>query len=115
MKFLLLIHGDATAEAAMTDDERRAIVDRHGEYGRWLAERGARISSEALDAPDAARTLRFETDRLVVTDGPFLEEKEALGGFYVIEASSMEDAIELVRPIPRSPGFVAELLPIVDM
>jgi len=115
VKFLLLIHGDAAADAALTDDERRAIVDRHLAYGRYLSERGARVASEALDAPETGRTIRFEGDRMIVTDGPFLETKEALGGFYVLEAGSIEEATELVQPVPRSPGFVAELLPIVDM
>jgi hypothetical protein len=115
MKFLLLIHGDAAAEAAMTDAERRAIVDQHVAFGRHLAERGARIIGEALGAPDEARTIRFDGDRVIVTDGPFLETKEALGGFYVLEAQSIEEATDLARNVPRSPGLVAEILPIVDM
>ena len=52
---------------------------------------------------------------MIVTDGPFLETKEALGGFYVLEAESIEEAAELIRPVPRSPGLVAEIRPIVDM
>jgi hypothetical protein len=115
VKFLLLLHGDAAAEAAMTDDERRAIVDQHIAFGRHLAERGARILGEALGPPESGRTIRLDGDRLLVTDGPFLESKEALGGFYVLEAGSIEEATDLVRPVPRSPGLVAELLPIVDM
>src|SRR5688572_19361860 len=82
MKFLLLLHGDAAAEAAMTDDERRAIVDQHIAFGRHLTERGARIVGEALGPPAEGRTIRFDGDRVLVTDGPFLETKEALGGFY---------------------------------
>ena len=115
MKFLLLLHGDAAAEAAMTDDDRRAIVDQHLAFGRLLSERGARISGEALAPPETGRTIRFDRDRMLVTDGPFLETKEALGGFYVIEAASIDAAIDLVRSVPRSPGLVAELRPIVDM
>jgi hypothetical protein len=115
MKFLLLLHGDAAAEGAMTDDERRAIVDQHIRFGRHLSERGAQIVGEALRPPEEGRTIRFDGDRLIVTDGPYLETKEALGGFYVLEAASIEEATELVRPVPRSPGLVAELRPIVDM
>ena len=115
MKFLLLLHGDPAAEAAMTGDERRAVVDQHIAFGRHLSDRGARILGEALRPPEEARTIRFDGDNLLVTDGPFLETKEALGGFYVLEARSIEEAAELVRPVPRSPGLVAELRPIVDM
>ena len=115
MKFLLLIYGDAAAEAALTDDERRAIVDQHIEFRRHLAERSAQVIGEALAPPEAGRTVRFDGDRMLVTDGPFLETKEALGGFYVLEAESIEEAAELIRPVPRSPGLVAEIRPIVDM
>ena len=115
MRFLLLIYGDAAAEAAMTDDERRAIVDEHIWFRRHLAERGADVIGEALASPETGRTLRFAGDGMVVTDGPFLETKEALGGFYVLEANSIEEAAELVRPVPRSPGLVAEIRPIVEM
>ena len=115
MKFLLLIYGDAAAEAAMTDDERKAIVDEHVEFRRHLAMRSPDVIGEALALPEAGRTVRFSGDGMLVTDGPFLETKEALGGFYVLQAGSIEEAAELVRPIPRSPGLVAEIRPIVDM
>jgi len=115
VKFLLLLHGDAAAEAAMTDDERRAIVDQHIAFGRHLNERGAQILGEALAPPETGRTIRVDGDNLLVTDGPFLETKEALGGFYILVAGSIEEATELVRPVPRSPGLVAELRRIVDM
>ena len=115
MKFLLLIHGDAEAEAAMTDAERRAIVDQHVAFGRRLRERGAHVVGEALGPPDGGRTIRFEGERMLVTDGPFLEAKEALGGFYVVEAGSIDEATGLAQGLPRSPGLVAQVLPIVDM
>jgi hypothetical protein len=115
VKYLLLLHDDATAVAAMSDAERRAIVDEHIAYARMLRERGAHVYSDPLDDPATARTIRFDGDRAMVTDGPFLEAKESLGGFYVLEASSMDEATELASEVPRSPGLVAELLPIADM
>ena len=115
MKFLLLIYGDAAAEAAMTADERKAIVDEHIGFRRHLAERSAQVIGEALAPPETGSTVRFDGERMIVTDGPFLETKEALGGFYVLEAESIEEAAELIRPVPRSPGLVAEIRPIIDM
>jgi hypothetical protein len=117
MKFLLLLHGDAAAEAAMTADERRAIVDAHGEFGRMLAERGAMVAGEALGPAAEGRTIRFASTQSepMITDGPFLETKESLGGFYVLEAVSLDEATELASNLPRSPGLAAELLPIVPM
>ena len=81
-----------------------------------LRERGVHRAGEPLDAPDTARTIRFGDDGgAVVTDGPFLEAKEALGGFYLLECASDEEAMELAKRVPRSPGLVAELRPIPEV
>ena len=115
MKFLLLLHGDADAEAALTAEERRAIVEEHVRFSTLLTERGAAVLGEALGPREAARTIRLNGGDPIVTDGPFLEAKEAVGGFYVIQAESIDAATELAKQAPRSPGLVAELLPIAEM
>lgn len=51
----------------------------------------------------------------MVTGGPFLEGKEALGGFYLLECASLDEATDLARRVPRSPGLVAEILPVVEV
>lgn len=114
MKFLLLIHGDAEAEAALTDAERRALVAEHIRFGQRLRERGITVSGEAIGPPERARTVRLDGDEATVTDGPFLEAKEALGGFYLVDASSIAEVTELARELPRSPGAFAEVLPIAE-
>jgi hypothetical protein len=115
MKYLLLLYGDAVAEAAMTDEQRRSIVDQHTRFARELDERRARVTSEALGDADEARTIRFTNgDAPIVTDGPFIEAKESLGSFYVLECADLNEAIELAEGVPRSPGLVAELHPIAD-
>jgi hypothetical protein len=117
MKYLLLLHGDPDAEAALSDDERRAIREAHGRFAGLLVERNAMVSGEALLGPSQARTAQFAEDgtATTVTDGPYLETKEALGGFYVLECPTLDEAIELTKELPRSPGLVAELLPIAGM
>jgi hypothetical protein len=117
MKFLLLLYDDAAAIEALPADQRRAIVDQHIAYSRMLRERGAFVYGDPLDSPETARTLRIDPDGhgAVVTDGPFLEAKEALGGLYILDADSIDTATELARGVPRSAGVFAELLPIVDM
>lgn len=115
MKFLLLLRGDAAAEAAMTDAQRRAMVDEHIAYAAMLRERGAHVYGEPLDAPERARVMRFDGPEPTVIDGPYLESKESLGGFYVIECGSLGEATELARQLPRSPGLVAELRPIPEV
>ena len=115
MKYLLLLYGDAVAEAAMTADERRAMVEEHIRFSRYLDERNARVLGEALGEASGARTISFSNGGVpIVTDGPFLEAKESLGGFYVLDCEGPDEAIELAKGLPRSPGLVAELRPIVD-
>ena len=115
MKYLLLLYDDTAAINALSAAERRVIVDEHIAFSRMLEARGAHVYGDPLDDPSAARTIRFDDGVPIVTDGPFLEAKEALGGFYVIDCPTQADAIELATRVPRSPGLVAELLPIADM
>ncbi|HKX48760.1 MAG TPA: YciI family protein [Gaiellaceae bacterium] len=114
MRYLLLIHGDREAEAALSPDERRTIVGEHIAYASMLRERGAHVLGEALDDPSTAAVVR-PGEKPFVTDGPFAETKEGLGGFYVVEVASRDEALELAGRIPQSPGVAVEVLPIIDV
>ena len=112
MKFLFLVHGDSEAEAAMTPDERMTIVREHMAYADMLRGRGVHVLGEALNG-DAA-TVR-PGDESFVTDGPFSETKEGIGGFYVVDCAGRGEAIELAALIPPSPGVAVEVLGIAEM
>jgi hypothetical protein len=112
MKFLFLVHGDSEAEAAMTSDERMAIVREHMAYADLLRGRGVHVLGEALNG-DAATVRPGEPP--IVTDGPFAETKEAVGGFYIVDCASRDEAIELARLVPKSPGVAVEVLGIAEM
>lgn len=114
MRFLFLIHGDDAAEAALTADERRAIVSEHMAYAATLRERGAYILGEALEGRSSAAVVR-PGDAPVVTEGPFAEMKEAVGGFYVVDCASRDDALGLARRVPASPGVAVEVPTIADL
>jgi hypothetical protein len=111
MRFLFLIHGDRDAEAAMTPDERRAIVGEHIAYASMLRERGVYVLGEALSGD--AVTVR-PGKKPLVTDGPFTETKEAVGGLYVVDCVSRDEAIALAGRVPRSPGIAVEVLGIAE-
>jgi hypothetical protein len=113
MRFLFLIHGDSEAEAAMAAEERREIVDQHMGYADLLRERGSYVHGEALDDVSSAAVVRPGRTPLV-TDGPFSETKEAIGGFYVVDCGSREEALELAAQVPQSPGVAVEVLKIVE-
>jgi hypothetical protein len=113
MRFLLLIHGDTEAEAAMAPDERRAIVEQHMAYSAMLRERGAHAGGEALE--DTASWAVVRPGRPpIVTDGPFATTKEAIGGFYLVDCASRDEALELAAQVPASPGVAVEVMPCVE-
>lgn len=112
MRFLLLLYDNAEALGSMTDADRRAMVDEHLAYAAMLRERGSYVYGDPLGGPETARVLRFDGPLPTVTDGPFLEAKESLGGLYVLECASADEAVTLAGRVPRSPGLVAELRPI---
>jgi hypothetical protein len=112
MRFLFLIHGDNEAEAALTTDQRMAIVREHIAFGSLLRERGVHVLGEALSGE--AATVRPGAHGLVV-DGPFAETKEGVGGFYVVDCASREEALELARHVPESPGALVEVLTVADV
>jgi hypothetical protein len=112
MRFLFLIHGDSEAEAAMTAEERRAMVDEHIAYSAGLRERGVYVLGEALSG-EAAVVRPGES--ALVTDGPFAETKEGIGGIYIVECGSRDEALELAGGVPQSPGVAVEVLTIADV
>lgn len=114
MKFLLLIHGDADAEAALGREERTRIVGGHMEYAQMLRDLGVYVSGEALEDPSSAVVVR-PGERPAVTDGPFAATKEALGGFYVVDVADRDEAVRLAGQIPVSPGIAVEVLAIAEV
>ena len=114
MKYLFLIHGDADAEAAMSGDERMRIVEQHIEYAQMLRDAGVYVASEALQGPETAAVVR-PGEKPIVTDGPFAETKEAIGGFYLVDVADRAEAIRLAGLIPQSPGAAVEVLAIAEL
>jgi hypothetical protein len=100
MKFLISMHINPAVLEALTDEEKAAIGDGHGAFIEALKESGELITTQALVDPAQAAVVTVRNGQPVVTDGPFLESKEYLGGFYLIDCESKERAIELAARIP---------------
>jgi hypothetical protein len=115
MRYLLLLMDDEERVDSMADAERRAIVDEHIAYSRRLRDAGAYAGGEALGSSAETRVLRRDGERAIVTDGPFAETKEQLGGFYVIECGGIDDALRWAEQVPKSPGLVVEIRPIAEV
>jgi hypothetical protein len=113
MRYLMLLYGNVEAERSMTDEERRAIVEQHIALGRRLREEDVLVASEALTDSSDTKVMRRDGERPVVTDGPFAETKEQLGGFYLLECDGIEEALRWAEQVPQSPGLVAEIRPVM--
>ncbi len=110
-QYLILIYGDAEAEERMLTERNDAIMQGHLDFG--ARNRAAIVGGEALQPPSTATTVRVDGDGgFAVTDGPFAETKEALGGYYVVEAADLDAAIAMAKQIPTIGGGV-EVRPIM--
>jgi hypothetical protein len=115
MRYLMLLYGDEQAERSLTSEDRRAIVEQHIDLGRRLRDAGALLASEALTDSSDAKVMRRDDERPVVTDGPFAETKEQLGGFYLLECEGIDEALEWAKQVPVGPGLVVEVRPAVSV
>jgi hypothetical protein len=112
MRYLLLIYGDETQRPDMPDDVR---MNAWNDYTEWLHQKGWHQGGEALQTTSTATTVREQGGRSVTTDGPFAETKEQLGGFYLINAPNLDDAIEAASKMPNIPyGGSVEVRPIQE-
>ena len=115
MRYLCLIHGDAEVYDALPQADQDALVDAHLDYDEHLRQRGHLVSAEALQGPEATRIVRMRDGVISATDGPFAETKEQIGGFYLIEAQGLDEAIAIAGHIPAARLGSVEVRPIRDL
>jgi hypothetical protein len=115
MKFLLIMHMNPIVWNALTEEERTEIGDGHGAFIDTITKSGEMITTQALADPSQSAVVRVHGGQPAVTDGPFLEAKEHLGGFYLIDCESKERAIELAALIPdaKVEGMGVEVRPVM--
>lgn len=112
MEYALLIYGDEKVWTSRDEEQIRENNERHERFATMLAKRDALRGGKELAAPSSATTLRHRDGDTSITDGPFAETTEVLGGFYLIEAADLDAAIALARELPEP---VVEIRPIVPM
>lgn len=100
MKYLCLGYMNEKNWNAMPDTEREAIIADCFAYDRMLRDGDHMVNGYALQAPHTATTVRSNSDSVAVTDGPFAETKEQLGGFFIMEANDLNHAIQLISKHP---------------
>ncbi len=113
MKYVLLFGGTMEGVDQLPSDVRAGAMADYEQSSRWFdkySKAGKVVGGEELQGPSTATTVSRKNGKLVVTDGPFIESKEVIGGFAVIEVADLDEALEMAK---EWPGTV-EIRPIVD-
>jgi hypothetical protein len=115
MKFLLIMHLNPEVWDGLTEEERAEIGDGHGAFIDAITKSGELITTQALADPSQSAVVRVRGGQPVVTDGPYLEAKEYLGGFYLIDCEGRDRALELAGMIPdaKVEGMGIEVRPVM--
>jgi hypothetical protein len=114
MKYLCMVYLDGAQVHSLSEAERQELDRQSLEYDETLKGQGSFVAAEALQPPATAVTLRFRKGEFSVTDGPFVETHEHLGGFILVEAQNKDEAIEIASKIPVARFGGAEVRPIIE-
>lgn len=112
MRYMTMLYFD---ETSLTDQQREQCYGESGEYAKELMARGKCVMATPLYPTSTATSLRFEQGRRVVTDGPFAETREQLGGFFLIEANDLDEAMEIASKIPARRWGTVEIRPVLEI
>jgi len=115
MKYICLGYLDVIQWATFSAGQQNAMVDDCIAYDEELKKNGHWVGGEGLQGPDTATTLRYRNGRVSVTDGPFVETKEILGGLLIIEARDRTHAIQLISNHPGVKMGPWEIRPVEDL
>jgi hypothetical protein len=112
MKYLCLIYEDRVAGKTLPQAEIQKAMKEYGAFEDSVKQSGHYLGSNALKDTSAAKTVRVRNGKISATDGPFVETKEQLGGYYLIEAKDWDDAIKIAGRIPSAKWGAVEVRPI---
>lgn len=109
MPYLLLIHEPVGQRLTRTEAEGRTVYERMVQFGRELKERGQLLATESLASQDDAARVRVGPGRVQVVDGPFAEAKEMVGGFFLVDCKTRQEAIALAERCPAAEWATVEV------
>lgn len=115
MKYLCLVYFEGRKLAALNEQERVTLDRDSLAYDQWLQDHGHFVAAEALQPVSAAKTVAVRESKTLVTDGPFAETKEVLGGFILVDAADMDTAVRLAAGIPLAKLGRIEVRPIYNI
>jgi hypothetical protein len=113
MKYAFTIYGDEAQRASASEEDQQAMSAAYGAVTQEMNEKGVFVAGEGLYPTPTATTVRVRGGDRDVTDGPFAETKEQLGGFYVLEVKDLDEAIEWAAKIPGAQVGAIEIRPVM--
>ena len=114
MRYLCLIYENEKNWETMPQAESEAVMNEYFAFTGDIQKSGKYVAGEALQPTPTATTVRVRNGKISTTDGPFVETKEQLGGFYLIEAKDLNEAIQIAAKIPSARYGGVEVRPVVD-
>jgi hypothetical protein len=112
MRYMLLIYQD---ETALTDDERQACYKESTQLAHDLKAKGECLSASPLQPTALATSVRIREGKRLITDGPFAETHEQLGGYYMVDVKHLDEAIDIAARIPMAKKGTVEIRPVIEI
>jgi hypothetical protein len=114
VKYMLLLASNPADEPTPDSDAFGPYMAEWFAYSQALAEAGAMVTGDALQGPETASTVQVRDGERIVTDGPFIESKEVIGGFYVIDVANLDEALDWAAKIPNAHFGTIEVRPVME-
>jgi hypothetical protein len=113
MQYMLLIYDSEAAMKTSTAGDRESMMKAYREFTQSIVKSGHMKAGDALQPTSAATTVRIRNGKTLTTDGPFAETKEQLGGYYLVEAPNLDEAIKIAARIPSAHTGSIEVRPVM--
>jgi hypothetical protein len=113
MQYMLLIYDEESTWQGMSEEERNGMMQEYFQFTEDLRKSGKYVAGDALQPLSTAKSVRVREGSTQTTDGPFAETKEALGGYYLVDVDSDEEALEWAAKIPSARVGTIEVRPVV--
>ena len=113
MQYMCLIYDDEQIWQGMSEDDRNAVFGEYGTFTQSIQESGNMVAGDALQPTSTATTVRVRDGETLMTDGPFAETKEQLGGYYLINAKDADEALAIAARIPSAKYGSIEVRPVM--
>ena len=115
MKYMLLIHHEENGWEKLTEAERKAIYGEYRKFTEDIIASGNYVAGDELRPTTTATSVRVREGKRLVTDGPFAETREQLGGYYLIEAHDLDEAMKIAERVPVAKHGTVEIRPVLEI